>query len=249
MNRILWLLKRAWPDGLRRVLRVLRFSDALKMGNLSLGRKERFSWRFSLSHAVPKCLQSTVPGHCPTEYSVRTGKAYIPPASRATSWPGGVHGNWQAWVQRPRHYTLKKEVPWRLGSQTSKTSSKNRLGGKAPGQRRESASSSAALCRRLLLALDMPQSLRGLESEILFTSERFSIWRSQHPGLRAGGKGPLHTKGAEGPGRPSLKENSFPPSFLLLRRTFPKSKSVWFMIFIVSSGKSDLFFHIRFSFR
>ena len=179
------------------------------------GERKDLVERFSLSHAVHKCLQSTVPGHCPTEYSVRIGKAYIPPASRATSWPGGVHGNWQAWVQRPRHYTLKKEVPWRLGSQTSKTSSKNRLGGKAPGQRRESASSSAALCRRLLLALGTPQSPRGLESEILFTSKRFSIWRSQHPRLRAGGKGPLHTKGAGG-SRKTLSKRQFFPSLLPL---------------------------------
>ncbi|KAB1273800.1 hypothetical protein Cadr_000010994 [Camelus dromedarius] len=99
----------------------------------------------------------TVLGHCPTKYSLRTGKACLPPASRAMSWPGGVHGNWQAQAQHRRRYTLKEE--------TSKMSSKNRLGGEAQGQRRESASSSAALRGRLLLARSVPSQVIELSPE------------------------------------------------------------------------------------
>lgn len=128
-----------------------------------------------LIHAVPKCFQRTFPRHCPTKYLVRTGKACLLPASKAMSWPGGVHGNWQAGVH-PRHYIFKKEVPWRLGSQTSKMSSKNRLGGEASGQRRESASSSAALGRWFLLALSMPQKVIALSPE----SQGAGIWDLVH---------------------------------------------------------------------
>lgn len=134
-----------------------------------------------LIHAVPECFQRTIPGNYPTKYLVRTGKACLPPASKAMSQPGSVHGNWQAWVQHPRHDTFKKEVPWRLGSQTSKMSSKNRLGGEAPSQRRESASSSAALCRWILLALSTTQKVITLSPE----SQGAVVWDLVHLTLLA----------------------------------------------------------------
>lgn len=75
--------------------------------------------------------------HYPPKHLVRTCKAWLPPVCGETSWSGGKHGTWQAWLQYPRHYILKKEVPRFLDSQTSVMSSKNTLGGEALGQRWE----------------------------------------------------------------------------------------------------------------
>lgn len=114
----------------------------------------------------------------------------------------------------------------------------------------KSASSSAALCRQLLLALGTPQGPRGLKSEDLNSQERASASAALSlPDCMQVARVLSAHQGVEGPGRPSLKGNSFLPPSSCLDELFLKSKSVWFMIFIVSSGKSDLFFHIRFSFR